>query len=289
MAAADRGRKVVKPIILLGAGRSGTSMLGRIFSHHPDVAYWVEPRPVWMYRHAYRPHHELTAVDLTPAIARYIERRFARFVARHGRQRFAEKTPSNCLRIPFIHALYPDCRMINIIRDGREVVGGTLRSNVSRPQMKRLRARVLETPFWEWPAYVPLFVRTVWRTAVLKRGSTYWGIKPAGWQAWLELPPHIRSARQWKRVVEISIRDGRALPAANYMELRYEQLVREPAEVVRGLIEFAELAPCRPMIDYAVGHIDPARARTSKARLSRQQLEEVLQEIGPFLAELGYG
>ena len=80
-----------------------------------------------MYRHAYRSHHELSAEDLTPAIARYIDRRFGRFLERSGRSRFAEKTPSNCLRIPFIHALYPDCRIINIIRDGREVVASTLK------------------------------------------------------------------------------------------------------------------------------------------------------------------
>ena len=75
-------RRIVKPIILLGSGRSGTTMLGRVFSRHLDVAYWPEPRPIWMYRHAYRSHHELFAADLSPAIARYIDRSFARFVRR---------------------------------------------------------------------------------------------------------------------------------------------------------------------------------------------------------------
>jgi len=30
-------RRIVKPIILLGSGRSRTTQLGQIFSHHPDV------------------------------------------------------------------------------------------------------------------------------------------------------------------------------------------------------------------------------------------------------------
>ena len=105
-----------------------------------------------MYRHAYRSSHELVAEDLTPGIARYIDGRFARFLARSGRRRFAEKTPSNCLRIPFIFALYPDCRMINIVRDGREVVASTLRMQVGRPRIGRFKARARETPLWEWPA-----------------------------------------------------------------------------------------------------------------------------------------
>ena len=74
-------RKVKKPIILLGTGRSGTNLLARTFQRHPDVALWNEPRPIWMYGNAYRADHELNAENLTPRIARYIDRRFSRFHA----------------------------------------------------------------------------------------------------------------------------------------------------------------------------------------------------------------
>ncbi|MHC4414061.1 MAG: sulfotransferase family protein [Planctomycetota bacterium] len=273
---------------MLGSGRSGTTMLGEILSHHPDVAYWAEPRPVWMYRHAYRPHHELTAEDLTPAIAHHIDRAFARFLARSGGRRFVEKTPSNCLRIPFIYALYPDCRIINIIRDGRNVVASILAIQANPPRPQRLMARILETPLWEWPAYVPLFLQTAWRTAVLRKRSTYWGVRPAGWQHWIGLPPHISAARQWKRVVEISIRDGRALPAENYLELRYERLIGQPSQVVREISAFAELPESGEMIDFAADLVDPSRPGKARSVLTDQQRREVVEEMNPLLFDLGY-
>lgn len=281
-------RGIAKPIILLGSGRTGTTMLGEIFARHPDVAYWEEPRPVWMYRHAYRSHHELAAADLTPAIARYIDRRFTRFMTRRGRSRFMEKTPSNCLRLPFIAALYPDCRVINLVRDGREVVASTLRMQAGPPRLDRVLARVGETPLWEWPAYVPLFFQTVWRTAVLKERSTYWGTRPDGWKAWTKMPPHILAAHQWKRVVEVSIRDGRALPPENYLEVRFATLIADPVETVRDMLAFAELAEAPALLDYAGSEVDGSRAKTSVLDLSDEQVEQIEAVIAPLLAELGF-
>ena len=123
---------------------------------------------------------------------------------------------------------------------------------------------------------------------MLKQRSTYWGVKPAGWRQWTSLPPHILAAEQWKRVVEVSIRDGRALPAENYLEVRFARLIAQPAETLREMAAFAELADSPRMLDYAARQIDASRAKTSVLDLTDRQVREIEAAMSPLLAELGF-
>ncbi len=262
--------------------------MGRILSRHPDVAYWVEPRPIWMHGNAYRSDDELGPERLRPRIANYIDRTFASFLSEHGRDRFAEKTPSNCLRMPFIHALYPDARMVNIIRDGRLVVRSMLQIQKSPPNPGLVRKRLRQTPLTDWPAYVPMFFRTVWRTKVLGKPSRYWGPRPRGWRDWLDLPRHLMVAEQWKAIVAKSVEDGHSLLAENYLELRYEELMSKPMEVIGRVLDFAELPHAEPVLEYTRGHIDPTRKSKWNRTLTDEEEAEVQACLAPLLRELGY-
>jgi hypothetical protein len=263
-------------------------MLARFLRQHPDVEYIGEPRPIWMYANAYRPNDILTATDVTPRIASHIHYKFAELLAASGKSRLVEKTPSNSLRIPFIHALYPDCRIVNIIRDGRGVVGSMLRIEERKPNKGSITSRLRETPVWEWPGYVPMFLRTVWRTNVLGRPAKYWGPRPPEWKSWITLPRHQSAALQWKAIVEISRRDGRALPPDNYLEIRYEDAVRDAGSVVERILAFANLAPNDDLVTWAQAHIQPHRPDVWRSSLSIEQQAEVLAIQKPLLEELGY-
>src|SRR5436190_22514624 len=41
------GKKVTKPIFILGIGRSGTTILGSLMSIHKDVGFLNEPKALW--------------------------------------------------------------------------------------------------------------------------------------------------------------------------------------------------------------------------------------------------
>lgn len=282
-------RKIRRPVIIIGCARSGTTMLGRILSQHPDLAIWHELRMIWMHGHAYNDHDELGPNDLTPRISRFIDKKFAGHLAQIGKLRFGDKTPSNCYRIPFIHALYSDCRIINIIRDGRRVVSSLSKISQSKPAPlgRMLRKRLTHTPVWEWPAYLPRFCRNV-QSRLSGKPNLRWGPLPAHWHDWEILPRHVRFAEQWRSAIHASTRDGRALPADNYIEIRYEDIIKSPERIIRDVLEFAELTPSEELFTFASTHIDPARANRSRSFLGESEARDVEKRLAPMLHELGY-
>jgi hypothetical protein len=281
-------RAIRRPIHVLGFARSGTTMLARTFRAHPEISFMTEPRTVWSIGHAYRQDDELGADDASERIARRIDRRFAAMMRERGGTRFAEKTPSNCLRVPFVHAIYPDGRFVHIVRDGRDAVRSLLLAETRTPPAGRLRQRLRETPASDWPAQVPTLLRTVWRTRVLRKPASFWGPKPRGWKQWLDLPAHERAAHQWRACVEKALADGRALPAESYMEVRYEAFVADPVEWCRRIFAFVDL-PFAPEVEQHVReHVRGPRTRASGEGLGAERERAIEEIMRPTLASLGY-
>ena len=258
-------------------------------AQHRDVAYWFEAAGVWMRGNALHPSDQLAACHARPAVAATIRKRFEAFLERSGRPRLAEKTPANALRLPFIHSIFPDARVIHIIRNGRDVVRSLCAMQVQPTMGHALKKRLWETAFWEWPAYAPAFFRTTWRTRVRRRPATFIGPKPDGWRAWVGLPRHVIAGLQWEAVVREARRAGQALGTAHYHEIRYEMLMTEPGRVIRDLLRFTGLAPAEAVQRYAREAIDPHRPRRWDDLLSSDTEADIARRVQGLNCELGYG
>jgi hypothetical protein len=88
---------VISPVVIAGCGRSGTSLLLSVLSCHPEL---------------YAIAHETLALTESPL-------RLSGFPTD---RRWVEKTPWNVHNLPAILEGLPTARVLNIVRDGRDVI-----------------------------------------------------------------------------------------------------------------------------------------------------------------------
>ncbi len=279
-----------EPIILIGTHRSGTTWLGEVFSQHPRLAYAVEPRHIWTFGNSYTPDDLLTEQHATPRVVSHIHNAFANFVRDRGKDRLCEKTPSNCLRLRFIHAIYPNARILLVIRDGRSVLRSTDEILASGVPMSRIISRARQTPLREWPAYAGQTASTIYRK-VTGQKLNYWGPRPPGWRDWLRTdPPDVVMAKQWAATISHALDDADFLTTQGQpvFKFRYEDLMKDPRRIVTEICAFAQLDKPDPVIDFAARTADPARANKWRDELDDELLALVRPHMQPTLTRLGY-
>lgn len=301
-----------RPIVVLGAARSGTTLLADgLLSTHPEVAYWGEPNYVWRHGHAYRRDDVLEARDATPSIRRYIRGRFREYADRAGRSRFMEKTPSNCLRVPFVLEVLPEAKIVHLLRDGRDVAysaaqewsgmgiprdpPGTPKTRRGAPMAWRIvrnetrisnRVRDLRGLI-ELPAYVPRLV-DIFRRQVFHRSEIPWGPRIPGLHRLRARFSLLQTcALQWEACARMARSALHGLPPERCMEVRYEDLVARPHEVLGAILAFLELELDSGAFEAMASRVKPPRQtwRESLAPEDRRAIEAV---VGSTLLDLGY-
>ena len=281
------------PIILVGTHRSGTSWLTRVFEQHPDLACWMEPRYVWSWGNNYKPNDVLTEQDAKPHITRHIRARFETFVRSQGKHRLFEKTPSNCLRLSFIHAVFPEAKVIHLLRDGRSVftsASDLMESGFYRSDKltSRFCEMLRETPVREWPAHWPK-IRETLSCKLMSKPLPYWGPRPEGWQDWLSESPQIILAKQWAATAMQAAIEGEKLPQKQYARFRYEDLIAYPEETLTAMMTFANLSESQQLIDYAKSTVfSGKKQRKWKDVLAQETMMEIRPHLQPALESLGY-
>ncbi len=277
-----------RPIVLLGAQRSGTTWLGDVLGAHPSIAYWSEPRHVWTRGFTDRPDDSLDADDATPSVTRRIRRSFDRYVRSRRRARLAEKTPSNCLRVPFVRAALPDARLLLILRDGRSVIESTERIMQTGVPLHRVVQRALQTPLTDWPAQTGRAMSVITRR-LTGAPLDYWGIRPPGWREWVGRDPlHVMLAKQWVGAVGRAFDDAQSLPDGDILIFKYEELVRDQLAHAKRIAEFCDLDDADIFLNTVTSTLDATRVDRWRDTLDQAVLDDVRPIMTPLLERLGY-
>jgi hypothetical protein len=251
--------------LIMGCARSGTSILGELIGAHPDVKYKHEAHAIWNKAGlGENESHRLTAQHATPEVKRQIRRRFE--LEKGEAALLVEKCPRSALRIPFIREVFPEAKLIHIIRDGRDVACSML------PGIGGSEWRHLKPPNWK-----KIFEQD--------RGA-------------------VRCARAWSEIIEIALNDldGASHFALKYEELiaepaqiagnllRFLELPEHPA-----VDEFCKKIQNTTANSYqaqkqAKWFQDDHQVRIGRWRenLKQDEAEAIEKMLRPFLIKLRY-
>jgi hypothetical protein len=235
---------------LIGCPRSGTSILGEAIAEHPRVAYLFEESSIWNRIAAGKDDHRLEGSDATAEAIAAARAGLAVARADLPGDLLVEKNPKHVLRVPFLSAVFPEARFLHLVRDARDTVASLMFRN---------------------------------------RGAQWGHVQIPGWRELLARYPaenHIRCAHQWRDAVATARADGGRLPAGSYLELRYEGLLADPADVVGRALDFLGLGP-DPQVAEFVSRIQDATAGSYHAKKQvRHYVEDHTRRVGRHLENL---
>lgn len=298
------------PILIIGTGRSGTNFLAHVFEQDPRFWNSYENRYIWNYGQRTPAHDVRWSEEATPQVKRYIRDHFQKLTERKGCI-IIDKTLINIFGLGFVHAVFPEAKIIHIVRDGRDSVlsrryqwfgGHSVAAQRDAGRAVRYRLALIRQKLWHlsgllrrgnlpvgrWPAF--LHDNAVPFVAHLLGGEPRrWGERFPGLRESLDAYGLlVTSAIQWREGVMHALCEGRRLPDGTYMELKYEELLSAPEETWCRIAEFLGMEEDGQARDWLVKQAKRDNFGKWRTELSEEQLRTLEPHIRPTLEYLGY-
>jgi uncharacterized protein (TIGR03032 family) len=256
-----------RPLIILAAPRSGSSLLFETLLQSPDLySVGKESHRQFESLAALRPEsrghdsNRLIAADAAPEIVARLKRLFIEELRdRDGGSlpadakafRLLEKTPKNALRVPFLNAVFPDALYVYLYRDPEE----NLSSLIEGWQSGRF-VMYPNLPGWSGLPWSYLLV--------------------PGWRELSGASIASIVAEQWRTTQQILLDDLEALPPERVFALAYRDFIAEPERHAREICSFAgvrwdrALPPALPLSAHTVTPPAPEKWKRHEAELAPQ-------------------
>jgi hypothetical protein len=259
-----------RPIFILSAPRSGSTLLFETLAQSPDVATiggeshrLIEGVPGLSMPARHWSSNRLLAEDASPDLAERLAGDFHAALrdrdgaAVAGRVRMLEKTPKNALRVPFLEAVWPDSEYIYLYRDARETLASMIEA--------------WRTGYFRTYPRLPGWTGSPWSLLLVP-----------GWEELNGRPLLEIVARQWATTTDLLIDDLAHLPAERVRAVTYDGFLANPLEVVTNLARSIGIGWDRDLGD----QLPVSKATVSKPAPEKwRALETVIADVWPIVAE----
>jgi len=298
------GHESFRPLIIVGAPRSGTNILRDVLTRLDGFGTWPcdEINPLWRHGNSAAASDELAEAQATPRVSRYIRGRFAaaaaEFVGPSGI--LVEKTCATCLRVPFVHRLLPEARFIQLVRDGRGASVSAMFRWTSRADLAYVLRKARFAPALDIPTYALRFMRArVGQWLSGERRLPSWGPRFEGIDEFARTETLLRvCARQWAECVRLSTAALEELPRSKWIRLRYEHFVADPVKELHRVLSWLRTGGngvWQLASEVKNGSVEQAAAMVRRGgsdgwrqKLPAEEVESARDLLEPFMALLGY-
>jgi hypothetical protein len=272
-------RNVHQPVFVVGAPHSGADLIGRAlkaFARRPSMYQGRTQAAATVIRDAFAQGWQVTpssCLECTRdcrAAAGLAADAVGPCMELRGLETFGDASPDLIYCAEALTYAFPDARIVQVVRDGRDVVASMLTDPVVMS--------------WFRPSFVNVDTEFP---------NPFFGIETAeDRDLWPRLSPAGRCALRWRWCMHLAARLHHSLSSGQLKTIRYEHLLSRPDEVLAELSHFAgttvQAAEIRNEARAARARSRGRRAPAYEMSLTTEDVIEIEKTAGEELRRLGY-
>lgn len=277
----DASRKSLqRPIFVVGCSRAGTTLVYKTLSESRELGslqrethdFWIGLHP--LAEKGWRDH------ALGPSDASQLDRDVVSryFYSQTGNLRIVDKNNQNGLCVPYLHALFQDAHFVYVKRSPGDNIHSLIEG----------WGRVEE--FATWSSDLPVEVRI--------EGGRYrhWCFFLFdGWQRYVNASIEEVCAAQYVAMNRAIIDASKAIPRAQWTEIQYEDLVKDPVGGFRTVFQSCRVdfthrlqEHCAHVLTTPYNAFSEIRLEKWRSEGNQERIQRVLPGVAEIEADMGY-